>query len=108
MKLFICLLLVSASAWAEIFEVHSVSRHVVQNKTWIVKLTDGRVGFWNAEEDTNLDARSFPNAIIDAVLSEEHVLSSVKIIGHVQHTSLLSNEKMFPAPRYTPTVYPNY
>lgn len=108
MKIFICLLLLSVSAYAEIFEVHSVVRHGIQENTWIVKLTDGRVGFWNESEDTNLDARNFPNAIIDAVLSEESVLSSVKIIDHVQHSTVRSSDKMFPAPRYTPTVYPTY
>lgn len=108
-KFFISVLaLISLSASAEIFEVHSVVRHQIQDKTWIVKLNDGRVGFWNEEDDSSLDARTFTRSVIDAVLSDEHVLTQVKLVGALPKSVELGREKIFPAPRYTPTVYPSY
>ena len=104
----VLLLFFSLSAWAEIFEVHSVARHVIQEKTWIVKFMDGRVGFWNEEDDLNLDVRTFTNAIIDARLSENNILTGVRIVGYLQNKVSRSTDKILPAPHYTPTVYPSY
>lgn len=106
--LFLIFLFLSFSAFAEIFEVHSVARKESEPGTWIVKLMDGRVGFWKEEDDSLLDARRFTNAVIDAHLSEDNILTAVRIVGHIEHAIPSIGEKILPALPYTPTVYPNY
>lgn len=109
MKFILIALFMISSASAEIFEVHSVARKEAQPQIWIVKMMDGRVGFWSEEEDPLLDARKFTNAIIDARLSPESVLTDVRIVGQLEEKPVSrSSEKILPLPPYTPTVYPTY
>lgn len=102
------LLIISFSLHAEIFEVHSVVRKSAEPKIWIVKLMDGRVGFWNEEEDPSLNPETLGHSIIDAKLSESAELSRIKMVGPVESPELGTAEKILPAPPYTPTAYPNY
>jgi len=102
------LMFISFSVFAEIFEVHSVARKESEPGTWIVKFMDGRVGFWKEEDDALLDARKFTRAIIDARLSQDYVLTAVRIVGYLDHEMPSIGEKLLPLPPYTPTIYPNY
>lgn len=108
MKIFILLALFSLSAFAEIFEVHSVSQKENETGAWIVKFTDGRVGFWNHEDNSLLDAHHFSKKVIEARLSQDHVLTDVIILGPIEPTTSSSGEKNLLYPPYTPTVYSNY
>lgn len=106
--LILILCFLSFSAFAEIFEIHSVARKESEPGTWIVKIMDGRVGFWKEEDNTLLDARKFTNAIIDARLSEDHIFTDVRIVGYLDHAVPVIGEKILPTPPYTPTVYASY
>lgn len=109
MKTILLAILLISSAYAEIFEVHSVVQKESEPQVWIVKMMDGRVGFWNEEEDSVLDPRKFANAIIDAELSPEAILTGVRIVGYLEAKPVVSsNEKILPVPPYTPTIYPTY
>jgi hypothetical protein len=109
MKLFsLCLLFISFSVKAEIFEIHSLVRKVSQPKIWIIKFTDGRVGFWDQEEDVLTKSADLANSIIDAHLSEGNVLSSVHIVGKRDAHVYGKKEYVLPAPPYSPSVYPSY
>ncbi|MFL5786091.1 MAG: protein-glutamine glutaminase family protein, partial [Bacteriovoracaceae bacterium] len=87
---------------------HSVVRKAAEPKIWIVKLMDGRVGFWNEEEDNALSGESIASSVIDAKLSEHNELFDVRIIGSVETPELGSAEKSLTPPPYTATVYPTY
>ena len=106
--LLLLLAFVSFSAYAEIFEVHSVIRKESEPGTWIIKFMDGRVGFWKEEDDTLLDARRFTNTLIDAHLSEGNILTGVRIVGNIEGAISSVGEKLLPNPHYTPTVYASY
>ncbi len=113
MKLIILLLplLLISLAHAEIFEVHSLVKREGVNNNWIVKFNDGRVGFWNEEDDLAIRPQTLPMAIIQGTLSEESVLSDVTIVGRVLQTVQNTNKNLqdiHPFPPYTPTVYPSY
>lgn len=108
MKIFLALILLSTSAWAEIFEVHSVARHRVREKSWIVKFADGRVGFWKEDEDPQLDPGSLGRTLIDAQLDPNHELTGIRIIDHLQELQTTKPEKSLTLPGYVPTVYPTY
>ena len=109
MKHFLFLIFfLSVSAFAEIFEVHSVARKESEPGTWIVKFMDGRVGFWKEEDDALLDARKFTRSVIDAQLSDDYILTDIRIIGYIeQPSSTILETSLFSLP-YTPTVYSNY
>ncbi len=111
MKFFVLVsLLFSTLAFAEIFEVHSIVKKTDAQGAWIVKLTDGRVGFWNETDSPTLKPTELPRAMIDADLSEYSVLSQVRIIGYAEAATVLtssSNKSRFEI-NYTPTVYSSY
>jgi hypothetical protein len=104
---FLCLL-IPAISFAEIFEVHSVAQKENQPSFWIVKLTDGRVGFFDQNDDLSIAPMSLAGTIIDADLSEDHILTSIHIVGHIKEDAAPSLEKMLPAVPYSPTIYPTY
>lgn len=111
MKLFIFLFLLSSELlFAEVLEVHSVVPHGIRENTWIVKFTDGRVGFWNEDSQTDLSPESLKDAVIDGVLSAEAELSQVRVIGEATTDIPVSgiSKGRFEYPPYTPTVYPSY
>lgn len=108
--IFIALLFTSLSSHAEILEVHSVAENSYRPGNWIVKLMDGRVGFWNGEEDSIINPRTLTRALIDADLSHERILTGIRIVGHFDEAPVKSNngEKSFFTPQYVPTIYPSY
>ncbi len=113
MKLILLLLpLFISLSHAEIFEVHSIKQRLADEKAWIIKFNDGRVGFWNEDEDPSIQPEKLPRAIIQAQLSEENVLSEIMIVGlSIRTTSPDSNKRkieILPSLPYTPTIYPSY
>lgn len=104
----IALFFISLSSYAEIFEVHSAAKKESRPGHWIVKFMDGRVGFWDEENDPTLKPSSLRRSIIDADLSETHILTSVRIIAPLDEAPSFSQEKILPAPSYTPTIYSSY
>ncbi len=108
MKFILMALLLSLSSQAEIFEVHSVAPNHSRPGSWIVKLMDGRVGFWKATKFDRIEPRNLNRALIDADLSEERFLSGIKILGHLDETPVMSGEKDFSSPHYVPTIYSSY
>ncbi len=113
MKLLILLLpLLITLSHAEIFEVHSIVKRASTERAWIVKLNDGRVGFWNEVSDPEIKSQQLPGAIIQGKLSEESTLTDVMIVGVVIPEKLSSLNKrkieLLPTLPYTPTVYPSY
>ncbi len=101
-------LIIPLKSFAEILEVHSVVPNKSAPGKWIVKLIDGRVGFMDQEQNSDVDPGSLPHSVIDAQLSEESVLSGIRIIGKINeaHESKLEKSKQLSV--YYPTVYSSY
>ncbi len=101
-------LLFSSFSFAEILEVHSVVKKTDTDGEWIIKITDGRVGFWNEADAPEIKPQTLTHAVIDGDLSPYSVLSRVRILGYMDEAPVVSGNKSRFELNYTPTVYPTY
>jgi hypothetical protein len=113
MKLLLLILpLFISLSHAENFEVHSIIKRAAVEDAWIIKFNDGRVGFWNQEEDPNIQPEKLSGSIIQAKLSEESVLSDIVIVGFsiglAEPESNKRKIEILPNLPYTPTIYQTY
>lgn len=105
----LCLLASTTLTWADVIKssIHSIER-VDENSPYFVKFENGRVGFLSASEKSlgkSVQAASFKDGMVEALLDDQNNLISIKSIGEkpgdLKNLSLLENVE---PPAFEPTI----
>ena len=105
MKVLLLAVLASLPAMAEVVHIHSTHKAQTRDKTFVLKLTDGRVAFYETAAETLPLAGTFVDLEINEDLSV-NAISSVAA-APVDHALTPYPSALF-TPDYTPTILANY